>query len=91
MNQVIPKTLPKDQSPTCGELMTMAEHELAAFFNAVTELFGSEVAQLFAEDWLHELLAINDLPASTREWRLITVNVSAQLATRLNWRRSRAS
>jgi hypothetical protein len=84
MNQVKLNKPPKDQNPTCGDLMTMAEQELAAFFIAVTELFGSEEAQLFAEDWLHELLAINDLPASTREWRLLTIKVSARLASRVN-------
>ena len=52
-------------------LIPMAERELAAFFNAVTELFGSELAQLSAEDWLQELTAIDALPASAREWRRI--------------------
>jgi len=46
----------------------MAEHELSAFFGAVTELFGSEQAALSAEDWLHALINIDGLPASTREW-----------------------
>ena len=49
--------------------MMMAERELSAFFNAITELFGSEQAELSAEDWLHELIEIDGLPASTREWR----------------------
>jgi hypothetical protein len=93
MNQLALNHTAKNHVPTCGDLMTMAEQELAAFFSAVTELFGSEQAQLSAEDWLHELLAIsiNDLPASTREWRLLTVKVSARLASRLNRRRSRSS
>jgi len=63
--------------------MTMAELELSAFFNAVTELFGSEQAQFSAEDWLHELIKIDGLPASTREWRFITAKVSMRLARRL--------
>jgi hypothetical protein len=69
--------------PGCTDLMTMAELELAAFFNAVTELFGPEQAQLSAEDWLHELIKIDGLPASTREWRFITAKVSTRLARRL--------
>src|SRR5215472_8816145 len=67
----------------CAGLIPMAEQELAAFFNAVTELFGSEVAQLSAEDWLQELTAIDALPASAREWRLISARASTRLASRL--------
>ena len=52
--------------------MTMAERELSALFNAVTQLFGSEQAELSAEDWLQELIEIDGLPASVREWRLIS-------------------
>ncbi len=70
-------------SPACTGLMTMAERELSAFFNAVTELFGSEQARLSAEDWLQELIKIDGLPASTREWRLITAKVSTRLASRV--------
>ena len=73
-----------DFSPACTEFMTMAERELSAFFNAVTQLFGSEQADLSAEDWLHELIEIDGLPASTREWRLITAKVSTRLASRVN-------
>jgi hypothetical protein len=47
--------------------MTMAERELSAFVNAVTQLFGSEQAELSAEDWLQELIEIDGLPFSTRE------------------------
>lgn len=84
MNQLAIKKLPKNHNPNCADLMSMAGQELAAFFCAVTELFGSEQAELSAEDWLHELAAINGLPASTREWRRITLNVSTRLATRVN-------
>jgi hypothetical protein len=61
----------------------MSERELSAFFNAVTQLFGSEQAELAAQDWLQELIDIDGLPASTREWRLITAKVSARLASRV--------
>jgi hypothetical protein len=47
-------------------------------------LFGPEQAKLSAEDWLSELKAINDLPASTREWRQLTVKASARLASRVS-------
>ncbi len=62
--------------------MRMAQRELAAFFQAVTELFGREQAELSAEDWLQEVEASGTLPASAREWRQITVKVIAQLAER---------
>jgi hypothetical protein len=63
--------------------MTMAERELSAFFNAVTQMFGSEQAELSAEDWLRELAEIDGLPASAREWRLFTAKVSTRLASRV--------
>ena len=74
----------KNSNPGCAGLITMAEQELSAFFNAVTDLFGSEQAEISAEDWLRELIEIDGLPASTREWRLITARVSTRLANRVN-------
>jgi hypothetical protein len=71
-------------NPRCADLMAMAERELSAFFNAVTQSFGSEQAELSAEDWLRELIEIDGLPASTREWRLITAKASTRLASRLS-------
>ena len=68
----------------CADVMTMAERELSAFFNAVTQLFGSEQAELSAEDWLQELIEIDGQPASTREWRLITAKASTRLPSGLN-------
>ena len=35
----------KDSDSPCADLVTMAERELSAFFNAVTQLFGSEEAR----------------------------------------------
>ena len=64
--------------------MTLAERELSAFFNAINQLFGSEQAELSAEDWLQELIEIDGLPLSTREWRLLTVKVSTRLANRVS-------
>ncbi len=74
----------KHFNPRCADLMTMAERELSAFFNAVTQLFGSEQAELSAKDWLQELIEIDGLPASTREWQLLTAKVSTRLASRVN-------
>jgi hypothetical protein len=68
----------------CPDLMTMAERELTAFFNAVTQLFGSEQAELSAEHWVHELIESDGLPASAREWRLITAKVSTRLPSAVN-------
>ena len=83
MNPLAPYKSSKNSNSHCTDLMTMAEQELSAFFNAVTQLFGSEQARLSAEDWLHELVKIDDLPASAREWRLITAKVSSRLASRV--------
>jgi hypothetical protein len=69
----------KDSNSRCADLVTMAERELSAFFTAVTKLFGSEQAKLSAENWLHELIEIDGLPTSAREWRLITANASTRL------------
>jgi hypothetical protein len=84
MNQVELNETQKNRNSGCAGLVTMAEQELVAFFSAVTELFGSEQAELSAEDWLHELEAINGLPVSSRECRLITIKVATRLAGRVN-------
>ena len=84
MNPLVRYKPSNDFNPPCADLMTMAERELSAFFNAVTQLFGSEQAELSAEDWLQELIDVDNLPASPREWRLITAKTSSRLANRLN-------
>jgi hypothetical protein len=82
MNQfAIPK---QPRNSDCADSMSLAERELSAFFNAVTQLFGSEQADLAAENWLHELIEIDRLPASAREWRLITAKVSTRLLGGVN-------
>lgn len=83
MNQLINKT-PGDQSQGCAYVVNMAEHEFAAFFTAMKELFGAEQADLSAKDWLRELKAASALPSSAREWRRITINVSTRVAARVN-------
>jgi len=82
MNQLTPKQSLQDHNPTCSELLGMADHELGAFFGAVAELFGSEQAELSAEDWLGEVLATETLPSATCDWRLITFSAATRLASR---------
>lgn len=72
-----------NQELTCGGAKAMAERELAAFFQAVTELYGPEQAEASAEDWLGELMARCGLPASVREWREVSIAAAARLAGRL--------
>jgi len=84
MNPLARYNLSKNSNPRCADLITMAERELSAFFRAVTERFGSEQAELSAEDWLQELIEIDGLPDSTREWRLITAKASTRLASRVS-------
>jgi len=84
MNPLVGYKLSTNSNSGCADLMTMAERELSAFFNAVTQLFGSEQAELSAEDWLRELIEIDDLPASTQEWRLITAKASTRLPNGVN-------
>lgn len=72
-------------TPSCAELITLAERELAAFVGAVSELFGSEQARLSAEDWLDSLVSMVNLPGPTlRDWRQVTVVVAERLASRLS-------
>jgi hypothetical protein len=82
MNQfAIPR---QPRNPDCADSMSLAERELAAFFGAVKELFGSELAELSAKEWLRELEATDDLPASTPEWQTPTAKASLWLANRVN-------
>jgi len=82
MNLIAHYPTSKNSNHPCADLMTMAERELSAFF-AVAQSFGSEQAELSADDWLRELIEIDGLPASVREWRLITAKASTRLAGRV--------
>jgi len=84
MNPFLRHKPTKNSNHPCPDLTTMADRELSAFFNAITQMFGSEQAELSAEDWLHELIEIDDLPTSAREWRSITEKVSTRLASRVS-------
>jgi hypothetical protein len=83
LNQLALNRTDNNHDHACQDLEMMAEQEFAAFFNAITELFGTEQAELSAEDWLQELASINALPDSTHEWRRLTMKVSARLAKRV--------
>jgi hypothetical protein len=84
MNLIAHYQRSKNPKHPCPDLATMAERELSAFFNAVTQSFGSEQAELSADDWLRELIETDGLPASTREWRSITAKASSRLASRVS-------
>ena len=84
MNPLARSKPPKNSNHPCPDLMTMAERELSAFFNAVTQLFGPEQAEISAQHWLRELIEIDGLPTSAREWQLISAKASTQLASRVN-------
>jgi hypothetical protein len=64
--------------------MMSAERELSAFFSAVAELFGPEQAALAAKDWLQQVEVMTDLPTSTCDWRLMSIEASSRLAKRVN-------
>jgi hypothetical protein len=74
----------KNSNHPCPDLMAMAERELSAFFNAIAQLFGLEQAEFSAEDWLQDLIEIDALPTSTREWRLLTAKASTRIASRVS-------
>lgn len=84
MNQLTMNKPLRNHDLDCAGVATMALHELTALFSAVTELFGPELAELSAEEWLQELVATDGLPSSTREWRRITLNICSRLAGRVN-------
>jgi hypothetical protein len=84
MNQLAGYERSKNSNHPCPDLMTMAERELSALFNAIAQLFGREQAELSAEEWLHELIDVDGLPTSARDWRLLTLNATTRLASRVD-------
>jgi hypothetical protein len=84
MNSLVRHKSSNKSNHPCPDLINMAERELSAFFNAISQLFGSEQAKLSAQDWLQELTEIDDLPASPPDWRLITAKVLTRVASRVN-------
>lgn len=84
MNQLAINQPPNNHTADCVDVTSTAEQELTAFFRAVMNLFGPELAELSADDWLNELMTTEALPSSTREWRGITLKASTRLADRVN-------
>ena len=84
MNRLSHEEPYKNGNSICAELIIRAERELSAFFSAVAELFGPEQAALATKDWLQQLEVMTDLPTSTRDWRLMSIEASARLAKRVN-------
>ena len=73
----------------CSELtagcLACAEKELAAYAQAVQELFGSDYARQSIHDWVEEIEWM-DWPSGDAipDWRRLTVAATAKLATRVN-------
>ena len=66
------------------EPKSIPEHELRGFVNAVTELLGTQQANVLTEIWLDELASMDAMPEPTStEWRLVTLGAWARLAHRL--------
>ena len=82
MNQLAINQAPKSHAPDCAGVAITAEQELNAFFKAVMNLYGPEMAELSADDWLDELMTTEFLPSSLREWRGVTLKASTRLAAR---------
>lgn len=67
-----------------AELMTTAETELAAFYEAVFRQYGPKEARKSAQDWIEELETM-DWPADRALpcWRHVTIIASDCLASRI--------
>ena len=67
-----------------AELMTTAETELAAFYEAVFRRYGLKEARKSAQDWIEELETM-DWPASRDlpNWRHVTIAAADCLALRV--------
>jgi hypothetical protein len=67
-----------------AELMTTAEKELAAFYEAVFRQYGLKEARKTAQDWIEELGTM-DWPAdwTLPNWRHVTIAAADRLALRI--------
>jgi hypothetical protein len=67
-----------------AELMTTAETELAAFYEAVFRQYGQKEAKKAAQDWIEELETM-DWPADRAlpNWRPVTIAAADCLAFRI--------
>jgi hypothetical protein len=68
-----------------AELMTTAEAELAAFYEAVFRRYGLKEAKKATQDWIKELETM-DWPAdwAIPNWRCVTIASADCLAFRIN-------
>jgi hypothetical protein len=67
-----------------AELMTTAETELAAFYEAVFRRYGLKEARKAAQDWIEKLETM-DWPAdwALPNWRHVTIAAADRLALRI--------
>jgi hypothetical protein len=67
----------------CAELASIAERELAAYFQAVTELYGDTYARLMAEEWIRHF-DVGHIPieSARRACRLVTLSAAASVVER---------
>ena len=73
-----------DRGASIDYLVQMAERELAAFTGAVNELFGYEEARVAGDEWIEELLSVDQaMGPGISDWRRITIMTSRRLASRL--------
>ena len=68
-----------------AELLPCAEKELAAYAQAVQEVFGSEQARQSVQDWVEEIEG-TDWPSGDAipDWRLLSIAAAVRLARRVN-------
>src|SRR5215467_14919926 len=67
------------------ELFNWAEKELTAFVAAVNTLHGEEQARAAANDWLLELIALNEpCKGALLDLRAATIGAARRLARRLS-------
>ena len=75
-----------------AELMTAAETELAAYYDAVFRRYGLKEARKAAQDWIEELersdwekwkSAPRHIAGSLPSWRDVTISAARRLATRV--------
>jgi len=68
-----------------AELFSGTEKELAAFVAAVNTLHGEEQALAAAEDWLLELIALEEhCEGASLDLRSVTIGAAGRLARRLS-------
>jgi hypothetical protein len=84
MNRLSDNEPCQNEYSICRKRIAEAERELSAFFNAAMESFGPEQATLATKDWLQYLEAMTDLPASPRDWHLVSIEAATRLAKRVN-------